>query len=377
MKVIYQKIIKRKDLQENPHFYYLFGDNCEREGMGGQAGEMRGEPNAIGIATKFAPGGNKADFFTDKKFDEIKEIIDKDLLKVPRGNVTIVIPKDGLGTGLAELPKAAPKVYRYLCEQLKKFETMPDFVKGYKAFNEDMKCRGFQFEEGQEYKHNEKLEMCASGFHFSEKANDVFAGHGYDFRNKKLIFREVESRGIVYGHEKNDKCVTDRIFIGRKLEQYEVLEAVNEGHYNTGRGNTGDLNTGDLNTGYLNTGDLNTGDLNTGYRNTGDCNATNYSSGVFNTEEEKIRIFNKPSNWTLQDWKNSAACNILNAYFETTKWVYDEKIQPQEGKLEVIKYKKAWENMWNILSDEQKNEFFKLPNFDKKVFKKITGIDIK
>lgn len=49
------------------------------------------------------------------------------------------------------------------------------------------------------------------------------------------------------------------------------------------------------NTGNYNTGNYNTGNWNTGYWNTGDFNSCNFSAGVFCTTEEKIRIFNMPS----------------------------------------------------------------------------------
>ena len=55
MKLFVQKWIARADLKQNQDRIYLFGDNVERVGHGGQAKEMRGEPNAIGIATKLKP----------------------------------------------------------------------------------------------------------------------------------------------------------------------------------------------------------------------------------------------------------------------------------------------------------------------------------
>jgi hypothetical protein len=55
MTLIFQEWITRKDLRENPDKRYVFGDNVERRGYGGQAKEMRGEPNAIGVVTKWAP----------------------------------------------------------------------------------------------------------------------------------------------------------------------------------------------------------------------------------------------------------------------------------------------------------------------------------
>ena len=64
--IIYQKFIYRSDLKANPSVLYLFGDNLQRVGLGGQAKEMRGEPNAVGIATKKAPD-NKPEFLLRRR----------------------------------------------------------------------------------------------------------------------------------------------------------------------------------------------------------------------------------------------------------------------------------------------------------------------
>ncbi len=44
---------------------------------------------------------------------------------------------------------------------------------GYKGFDMDMKCRGFQYELGKEYKEDNAI-ICNSGFHFCEYPLDVF-----------------------------------------------------------------------------------------------------------------------------------------------------------------------------------------------------------
>lgn len=44
---------------------------------------------------------------------------------------------------------------------------------GYKGFDKDMKCRGFQYEVGNEYR-EDNAEICKSGFHFCEFPFDVF-----------------------------------------------------------------------------------------------------------------------------------------------------------------------------------------------------------
>ena len=39
-------------------------------------------------------------------------------------------------------------------------------MKGYKAFNGDMTCRGMKYEVGKTYKINEEPVCCKIGFHF-------------------------------------------------------------------------------------------------------------------------------------------------------------------------------------------------------------------
>jgi hypothetical protein len=121
MPVISQKFIFRSDLQANPTVKYLFGDNLIRAGLGGQAKEMRGEPNAIGVATKRCPGMGRQDFFSDLQYHELISLIDIDLkpafTHVEAGGI-LVIPEDGLGTVLSQLPERAPKVNDYLWNRL-------------------------------------------------------------------------------------------------------------------------------------------------------------------------------------------------------------------------------------------------------------------
>lgn len=117
MPLITQKIICRSDLRANPTAIYLFGDNHARSGMGGQAREMRGEKNALGIRTKWRPSMDNDAFFSDAQFDEIAQMLFQDF-QIARlalaEDLIVVIPQDGLGTGLSQLPTRAPKVYALL-----------------------------------------------------------------------------------------------------------------------------------------------------------------------------------------------------------------------------------------------------------------------
>jgi hypothetical protein len=58
----------RQDLRDNPAKLFVFGDNFARRGLGGQAREARGEPNAIGIRTQKAPTYEPSDFLTDAEY---------------------------------------------------------------------------------------------------------------------------------------------------------------------------------------------------------------------------------------------------------------------------------------------------------------------
>ena len=108
----YQKFILRADLRNNPDTLYVFGDNIIERGLGGQAKEMRGEPNAIGVSTKLWPEMSETAFYD--YFSKAKPRIDAAFMKLfvhaSRGG-EIVWPEDGIGTGLADLANKAPRIW--------------------------------------------------------------------------------------------------------------------------------------------------------------------------------------------------------------------------------------------------------------------------
>lgn len=117
------RLISREYVRANRDKLFLFGDNLERRGFGGQARAMRGEPNAIGIPTKKSPSYKDAAFFTDKEFEQNKEAIDLAFAEIAKKAVSdeiqvIVIPSNGLGTGRADLKRRAPRTFAYLQSRL-------------------------------------------------------------------------------------------------------------------------------------------------------------------------------------------------------------------------------------------------------------------
>ena len=105
------------DVKTNPNKIYVFGDNTQRTGTGGQA-QIRNNPNAMGIATKLAPSNAESAFMNDKDLAKNKAVIDGDIAKIKATGKDVVFPKDGLGTGLAKLKEKAPQTYEYLKQRL-------------------------------------------------------------------------------------------------------------------------------------------------------------------------------------------------------------------------------------------------------------------
>ena len=271
--------------------------------------------------------------------------------------------------------------------------------------------------------------------HFCKRAVDCF--NYYDFNPYNKV-AEVIAYGDVA--ESGDKCCTNKLEIVREISWIELLEIVNTGKcctgkcntgnfntgdynsghrnsgnhnsgyyntgnrnsgywntgscnsgdgnngaYNSGNGNTGSWNTGNYNSGYNNSGNRNTGNCNIGNQNSGDWNRTNFSNGCFNTEEQKIYLFNKPSEWTYVDWLYSDARRLLECVPNNVRWVSHvtdvEKIVHSEAEVTGGYLKKAdnfedniaW---WRRLAEYEKRIIKAIPNFDKAIFKEITGIDV-
>ena len=112
----------------------------------------------------------------------------------------------------------------------------------FKGFDKNLKCRGFQYVEGETYTMDEyQISLCNRGFHFCYRIKDVFQFYRNDGNNQFAI---IEPLGKVL--KSSDKSVTnqikivkvltptelDKILINEDLEYYEkevfVLDVVQE-----------------------------------------------------------------------------------------------------------------------------------------------------
>ena len=91
---------------------------------------------------------------------------------------------------------------------------------GFKGFDRNMQCRGFQYESGKEYE-TDSAKLCISGFHFCENPIDVF---GY-YAPIDSRYCEVDA-GDVTDETKNDsKRCSKKIRIGAEIGIKGIVDA--------------------------------------------------------------------------------------------------------------------------------------------------------
>jgi len=219
-------------------------------------------------------------------------------------------------------------------------------MKAYKVTDENMMCRGYRFTLKTLFKTEGLVIPCQNGFHFCKDLINCF--NYYDFNPTNRVF-EIEASGII--KKEGGKHCSEKIEFIKELSWEEVLRLVNIGKGNTGKGNSGDFNSGDFN------------------------------SGLFNTNEPTLRLFNKETDIKLSNFKIPYINLPLNEFiFESIMTIEEKESNPNYktlgGYLKTLSYKEAWKEAWSKADDEKRQEFLDLPNFDKGIFKEITGVEV-
>ena len=220
---------------------------------------------------------------------------------------------------------------------------------GYKAFDENLQCRGFQFEVGKTYetgKTKEELKLCSDTvFHFCRELHKIESVSNYTISKSRvcevIAEGDVVTDGNIYG--------TNKLTVLREIPREELNE------YNS----------------------CNSGDCNSGNWNSGDCN-----SGYFNSNSPLVRIFNKE---TELDRGSIIFPNFL--YFDLTVWVshdtatdaekeeHKTEIETCGGFLKTLEYKEAFRLAWDKADKGEHKKLLELPNWNNEIFKEISGID--
>ena len=114
-------------------------------------------------------------------------------------------------------------------------------MKAYKGFNKDMKCRGFQFEEGKAY-HEDTAVLCDCGFHACLDPLDCL---GY-YDPCDSVFHEVELDNVSEQRENDTKVVAKDIKIGSRISIKDIVkESIDFTFSNVQKENNTDCASGD------------------------------------------------------------------------------------------------------------------------------------
>lgn len=101
-------------------------------------------------------------------------------------------------------------------------------------------------------------------------------------------------------------------------------------------------------------------------------------------------MFNKPTKLTYEEFQEKypkAYVLLTCSNFYLTNWIPEYRMteeekeahpeyKVQEGYLKLFGYKEVCQQMWDSFNKTERNEIKKLPNFDKDIFKEITGIEV-
>ena len=178
-------------------------------------------------------------------------------------------------------------------------------ITAYKGFNTDLTCRDFQFQIGETYTHDGKVEACASGFHACENPMDVFKCY-----NPTSRFAIVECSGEISKESNGDsKIACGSIHIKAEIGlptliskavdlmlskiEWDTAKESNTGHQSAAT-NTGDRSAA-TNTGHYSAA-TNTGHYsaatNTGYQSAAEVTGSHSVAAAFGYESKAKAVAN-------------------------------------------------------------------------------------
>ena len=102
-----------------------------------------------------------------------------------------------------------------------------EIIKGYKGFDKDLKCRGYQYEIGKTHEMDEDVELCERGFHAVPAENsplDVFGFYApTDDNGIPNRFCEVEASGTI--KKSNDKIAASKLKVVAEIGIVGIVKA--------------------------------------------------------------------------------------------------------------------------------------------------------
>ena len=195
-------------------------------------------------------------------------------------------------------------------------------MKGYKGFDKDFKCNGFQYEVGKEYIIDGDIKLCSKGFHFCKSPLNVWA---YYPQVKGSRYAIIEAEDVLRDKDGDTKRVCKKIKIVKELTALELIEEQIK-YAKDKKSNTGDSSS------VSNTGDSSSVS-NTGYSSS--ASNTGYSSSVSNTGSYSSAS-NTGSYSSASNTGNYSSASNTGNYGIAVAWGKESKAKGKKGNYIVI-----------------------------------------
>ena len=192
----------------------------------------------------------------------------------------------------------------------------------YKGFDSSLRCRGFQYEVGKDYKQDAPIRCCSNGFHACEFPLDVF---GYYAPGSNSRYCAVTQSGDIDKRSNDSKVASSKIHIETEIGINGLIKAgvkfiLDKVNWKDNKeSNTGDRSAA-TNTGYQSAA------TNTGYQsaatNTGDRSAatnTGYQSAATNTGDYSAAKVSGKDSVAIVTGRNSKAAGALGDWIVLTE----------------------------------------------------------
>ena len=93
-------------------------------------------------------------------------------------------------------------------------------MKGYKGFKKGLTCKGYKFQIGKTYEHDEEIKLCESRFHFCENPLDVLRYYG----PADSEYAEVDADKVSEEKASDTKRICKKLTLSASLSLKAIIE---------------------------------------------------------------------------------------------------------------------------------------------------------
>ena len=198
---------------------------------------------------------------------------------------------------------------------------------GFKGFDNNLRCRGVQFEPGTTYEHTGSVVICKSGFHFCENPIDVF---GY-YEPANSRYAEIEADGVAEAKDGDSKRVASKLTIKAEIGISGIISAgvkfiLERVNFKDASATNTDDSSAATNTGYSSAA-TNTGDRSAA-TNTGASSAatnTGARSAATNTGDRSAATNTGEEGCAISLGIEGVASGAMGCWLTVAEWTKDEK----------------------------------------------------